>query len=122
MTTITARRGPTWLSGLADVLTFVMGGMAMLFGLLSLVGGAFDRTVDAGYIVWGGMLLVTGVVLVMGGWLRSRRPLLGLLVVVVGAVAWSVLSYWMLFTVVAGGVLVVSAVLSTNFRTPDATT
>ena len=122
MTAITARRGPTWLSGLADVLTFVMGGLATLFGLLSLIGAAMDRTDDAGYVVWGGMLFVTGLVLLTGGWLRGRRPLAGLVVVVVGAVAWSVLSYWMFFTVLAGGVLVVAAVLSTSFRTPDAAT
>ena len=122
MTAITARRGPTWLSGLVDVLTFVMGGIAALFGLLSLLGGALDRTDDTGYVVWGGMLLVTGLMLLTGGWLRTQRPLPGLALVVIGAVAWSVLSYWLFFTVLAGGVLVVSAILSTNFHAPDATT
>jgi len=122
MTAITARRGPNWLSGLADVLTFVMGGIAALFGLLSLLGGALDGTSDTGYVAWGGMLFVTGLMLLTGGWLRTRRPLAGLALVVIGAVAWSVLSYWMFFTVIAGGVLVVSAILSTNFRAPDATT
>jgi hypothetical protein len=122
MTAITARRGPTWLSGLADVLTFVLGGIALLFGALSLLGGALDNTNDTGYVAWGGMLFVTGLILLTGGWLRTRRPLPGLALVVVGAVAWSVLSYWMFFTVIAGGVLVVSAILTTNFRTPDATT
>jgi len=114
MTAITARRGPIWLSGLADVLTFVMGGIAALFGLASLVGG--------GSVGWGGLLLVTGLMLLTGGWLRTRRPLPGLALVVIGAVAWSVLSYWLFFTVLAGGVLVVSAILSTNFHAPDATT
>lgn len=122
MTAITARRGPTWLSGLADVLTFVLGGIAVLFGALSLLGGAMDNTNDTGYIAWGGMVFLTGLMLLTGGWLRTRRPLPGLALVVIGAVAWSVLSYWMFFTVIAGGVLVVSAILSTNFRAPDATT
>jgi len=122
MTAITARRGPTWLSGLADVLTFVLGGIAALFGALSLLGGAMDSTIDTGYVAWGGMVFVTGLMLLTGGWLRTRRPLPGLALVVIGAVAWSVLSYWMFFTVIAGGVLVVSAILSTNLRAPDATT
>jgi hypothetical protein len=122
MTAITARRGPTWLSGLADVLTFVMGGIAALFGALSLLGGAMDNTNDAGYVTWGALLFVTGLILLTGGWLRSRRPLPGLALVVVGAVAWSVLSYWMFFTIVAGAVLVAAAVLTTSFRAPDAAT
>ena len=122
MTAITARRGPTWLSGLADVLTFVLGGIAALFGALSLLGGAMDSTIDTGYVAWGGMVFVTGLMLLTGGWLRTRRPLPGLALVVAGAVAWSVLSYWMFFTVVAGAVLIVAAMLSTNFRPPDATT
>lgn len=122
MTAITARRGPTWLSGLADVLTFVLGGLAALFGALSLLGGAMDNTNDAGYVAWGGMVFVTGLILLTGGWLRTRRPLAGLALVVVGAVAWSALSYWMFFTVVAGAVLVAAALLTTNFRAPDATT
>ena len=50
MTAITARRGPTWLSGLADVLTFVMGGIAALFGLLSLLGGALGLLLGHGMI------------------------------------------------------------------------
>jgi hypothetical protein len=60
--------------------------------------------------------------LLTGGWLRTRRPVLGLVLVVVGAVAWSVLSYWMVFTVVVGGVLVVAAILTTNLTATDATT
>ncbi|MCJ7439442.1 MAG: hypothetical protein MUP97_17005 [Acidimicrobiia bacterium] len=122
MTAITAKRGPTWLSVLADVLTLVLGGLALLFGLVSLVAAAFEGTDSGGWVAWGAMLVVTGLMLLTGGWLRTRRPVLGLVLVVVGAVAWSVLSYWMVFTVVVGGVLVVAAILTTNLRATDATT
>ena len=52
----------------------------------------------------------------MGAYLRTRRPPVGLTLVVVGAISWSFLTYWMFVTVVAGAVLIVLAVLATSSR------
>jgi hypothetical protein len=102
-TTIDGRRG----IGIAtDVLAALMGGFATLIGLSAAIG-------DSDSVGWGALLFITGAILLTGSYFRTRRPPVGVLLVVVGAISWSFLTYWLFFTVVAGAVLVVLVLLAT---------
>jgi hypothetical protein len=98
--------GRGWIGMTTDILAALMGGLAVLSGLGATLG---DRD-SAG---WGALLLLTGLVLLAGAYLRTRRPPAGLALIVVGAISWSFLTYWMFFTVVVGAVLIVLALLGT---------
>ena len=103
-TTIDGRSG----IGIAtDVLAALMGGFAALTGLGAAIG-------DGDSSGWGALLFITGVILLTGSYLRTRRPPVGVLLVVVGAISWSFLTYWMFFTVVVGAALIVLALLATT--------
>jgi hypothetical protein len=93
----------------ADILATVMGGFAALGGVGAMLG-------DADSLGYGALFFLTGVTLLAGAYLRTRRPPAGLALVVVGAISWSFLTYWLFLTVVAGAVLVVLAVVATNGR------
>ena len=98
--------GRGWLGTTTDIMAALMGGFAVLAGL----GAALGDGDSAGF---GALLLVTGLVLLAGAYLRTRRPPAGLTLIVVGAISWSFLMYWLVLTVVAGAVLIVLAVLAT---------
>jgi hypothetical protein len=102
--TIDGRRG---IGIVTDVLAALMGGFATLIGL----GAAIGDSDSAG---WGAMLFITGAILLTGSYLRTRRPPVGVLLIIVGAISWSFLTYWMFFTVVAGAVLIVLALVATG--------
>jgi hypothetical protein len=99
--------GRGWIGMTTDILAATMGGFAALGGLGAMIG-------DADSAGWGALLLVTGLVLLAGAYLRTRRPPAGLTLIVVGAISWSLLFYWLVLTVVAGAVLVVLAVIATS--------
>jgi len=90
-----------------DILAAAMGGFAALGGLGATLG-------DGDSAGWGALLLVTGLMLLTGAYLRTRRPPAGLALIVVGAISWSFLTYWMFLTVIAGAVLIVLALLATT--------
>ena len=103
-TTIDGRSG----IGIAtDVLAALMGGFAALTGLGAAIG-------DSDSSGWGALLLITGAILLTGSYLRTRRPPVGVSLIIVGAISWSFLTYWMFFTVVVGAVLIVLALLATT--------
>jgi hypothetical protein len=105
-TTIDGRRG----IGIAtDVLAALMGGFATLIGLSAAIG-------DSDSVGWGALLFITGAILLTGSYLRTRRPPVGVLLVIVGAISWSFLTYWLFFTVVAGAVLVALALIAADGR------
>ena len=101
--------GRGWIGMTADILATVMGGFAALGGLGAMLG-------DGDSLGYGALFFLTGVMLLAGAYLRTRRPPAGLALVVVGAISWSFLTYWLFLTVVAGAVLVVLAVVATNGR------
>jgi hypothetical protein len=90
-----------------DVLATLMGGFAALTGLGALLG-------DSDSLGWGALLLVTGLTLLAGAYLRTRQRSAGVTLIIIGAISWSCLTYWMFFTVVVGAALIVLALLATT--------
>jgi hypothetical protein len=99
--------GRGWIGTTTDILASLMGGLAALMGLSAMLFGD-DST------RWGALLAITGAVLLTGAYLRTRQPPAGLTLIVVGAISWSFLTYWMFFTVVVGAALIVLALLATT--------
>jgi hypothetical protein len=108
MTATTATRFgyPTWLA----IVAAVVGAFATLMGLAAAIVHIVDSSDDSGY--FGVLLLTVGVGLLLALWLLRRAPLASVLLLALGGLAFGLVTFWMVVTVVLGVVIAVGAVLS----------
>jgi hypothetical protein len=109
-TEIAPKQGyPTWLVVVASA----MAALAFSFGigavLGAVLGGQSDE--DDGMSMWGLFLTLDAAGIAAGLLLARRAPIVSVLLVAAGAVGFGLLSFWMVFTLVAGAVVAIAALL-----------
>lgn len=109
-TEIASKHGyPTWL-------VVVAAGMAVIasaFGVGALLGALFggQSGEDDGMSMWGLFLVLDAATITVGLLLARRAPIVSVTFVALGAVGFGILSFWMFFTLVAGAVVAIAALL-----------
>jgi hypothetical protein len=100
---------PTWLV----VVAAAMAVLASAFGVGALLGGLFggQSGEDEGMSMWGLFLTLDAATIAVGLLLASRAPIVSVVLVALGAVGFGILSFWMFFTLVAGAVVAIAALL-----------
>jgi hypothetical protein len=90
-----------------------MAALAVSFGigavLGAVLGGQSDE--DDGMSMWGLFLTLDAAGIAAGLLLARRAPIVSVLLVAAGAVGFGLLSFWMVFTLVAGAVVAIAALL-----------
>lgn len=100
----TAQGYPTWLVVVASA----MAVLAFSAGIGTVLGGGDG---DEGATMWGLFLIVDAAGIGAGLALAQRAPIVSVGLLTLGALGWGVLSFWMVFTLVAGVIVAIATLL-----------